>query len=48
MLQDYKTRVYNFNPYLQNIPSIREFDFDKVAPFTPSSEHSVSLVFLLR
>ncbi|KDQ20869.1 hypothetical protein BOTBODRAFT_321101 [Botryobasidium botryosum FD-172 SS1] len=41
-LQDPRSRVYNFTPHLQEIPSIDEFDFDRVTGFIPSSQHSES------
>ncbi|CUS11213.1 unnamed protein product [Tuber aestivum] len=37
-LQDPRSRVYNFDPYLQEIMPVTEFDFDAVASYIVSSE----------
>lgn len=38
ILKDQRTGVYNFDPSLESIMSIRDFDFTKVTPFTPSAQ----------
>ncbi|KAF8340535.1 mitochondrial protein Pet127-domain-containing protein [Cantharellus anzutake] len=40
MLQDFKTGVYNFDSYLQTIPPVQDFSFDKISSFVPSSQHT--------
>ncbi|KAJ1975617.1 hypothetical protein H4R34_004270 [Dimargaris verticillata] len=37
-LQDTRTKVYNFDPWLKAIPSMDEFDHDKLRPFVKPSE----------
>lgn len=37
-LKDPRTGVYNFTPYLENVMSIKDFDFDSVAPYVPSGK----------
>ena len=37
-LQDPRSRVYNFDPYLQNIMPVNEFDFDALKKYITSSE----------
>jgi Mitochondrial protein Pet127 len=37
-LQDSRTRVYNFDPYLEEIMPASEFDFDALAKYVTSSE----------
>jgi hypothetical protein len=37
-LQDPRSRVFNFDPYLQKIMPVTEFDFDAVAGYVTSSE----------
>ncbi|PUU80571.1 mitochondrial protein Pet127-domain-containing protein [Tuber borchii] len=37
-LQEPRSRVYNFDPYLQEIMPVTEFDFDAVASYIVSSE----------
>lgn len=39
-LKDPRTNVYNFTPYLENIMSIRDFDFDYIAKYVPSGKDS--------
>lgn len=36
-LQDPRSRVYNFTPWLQSVPSVDEFDFKRIPQFVPSS-----------
>lgn len=40
-LQDPRSRVYNFDPYLESIVPISDFDFDAVAEYTTSSQDTV-------
>jgi len=37
-LRDYRTNVYNFDPFLRNITQPDEFNFDSVPKFIPPSE----------
>lgn len=37
-LQDPRSRVYNFDPYLENIMPVTEFNFDALNPYITSSE----------
>ena len=37
-LQDYRTQVYNFDPYLQTIMPVSEFDFNSLKAYTTSSK----------
>lgn len=39
-LQDPRSRVYNFDPYLQNIVPVDEFNWDALNPYITSSEDS--------
>lgn len=41
-LQDPRSRVYNFTPWLQTVPKVSEFDFDRIPRFVPSSRDTVS------
>ncbi|KLO16780.1 Pet127-domain-containing protein [Schizopora paradoxa] len=36
-MQDPRSRVYNFSPYLQTIPDVKDFAFEKVQTFVKSS-----------
>lgn len=36
-LQDPRSRVYNFTPWLQSVPSVDDFDFNRIPQFVPSS-----------
>ncbi|KAI0074011.1 Pet127-domain-containing protein [Panus rudis PR-1116 ss-1] len=36
-VQDFRTRVYNFNPWLQEVPKVVDFAFDRVGGFIKSS-----------
>lgn len=36
-LQDPRSRVYNYSPYLKEIPSVEDFAFDQIEPFQPPS-----------
>ncbi|KAH8104632.1 mitochondrial protein Pet127-domain-containing protein [Cristinia sonorae] len=36
-VQDPRSRVYNFTPWLQTVPKLSSFDFDRVTGFIPSS-----------
>lgn len=40
-LQDPRTGVFNFNPYLQNILPVGEFDFDAITTFVTASKDTV-------
>lgn len=40
-IKDLRTNVYNFPPHLENIISIREFDFQNVPTFVPSAQDTV-------
>lgn len=40
-LQDPRSRVYNFDPYLEMIMPVREFDWDTVKPYVTSSKHEL-------
>ena len=40
-LQDPRSRVYNFDPYVETIVPVNEFDFDALAPFLTSSQDPV-------
>ncbi|KAJ1660755.1 hypothetical protein IWQ61_000368 [Dispira simplex] len=37
-LQDPRSKVYNFDPWLQKVPPPDEFDYDKLRPFIKSSQ----------
>ncbi|KAF5630923.1 hypothetical protein F52700_7142 [Fusarium sp. NRRL 52700] len=39
-LQDHRTRVYNFDPYLASIMPVDEFDFDALKEYVTSSKDS--------
>lgn len=41
MLKDPRTNVYNFSSQLEDIMSIRDFDFDRIAPFVPPDKDSI-------
>lgn len=36
-VQDPRSRVYNFTPWLQSVPSVDDFDFNRIPQFVPSS-----------
>lgn len=38
-LQDPRTRIYNFSPFLKKIISYKDFDFSKIETFIPVSKH---------
>lgn len=42
-LQDPRSRVYNFSPWLQQVPKVPSFDFNRVDGFIKSSEDRVSI-----
>lgn len=42
-LQDPRTRVYNFSPYLKDIVSLDDFDMDKVTGFVAANKDAVLL-----
>ncbi|ANB10947.1 Pet127p [Sugiyamaella lignohabitans] len=41
VLKDRRSNVYNFTPYLENIMSIKDFDFDFIAKYVPSGKDSI-------
>jgi hypothetical protein len=43
-VQDPRSRVYNFTPWLQTVPKVSDFDFDRIPTFVPSSRDTVMLV----
>ena len=40
-LQDPRSRVYNFDPYLQNIMSVEEFDYNALGEYITSSRDTI-------
>ncbi|CAK7897257.1 putative mitochondrial translation system component Pet127p [[Candida] anglica] len=42
-LQDPRTRVFNFPPYLKNIIKLEDFDFESISAFTASSKDKLLL-----
>lgn len=42
-LQDPRTKVYNFNPYLKNILPINEFDFQHITQYITSEKDQIML-----
>lgn len=40
-LQDPRSRVFNFTPWLQTVPNVKEFAFSRVASFIKSSSDNV-------
>lgn len=40
-LQDPRSGVYNYSRYLQDIPDIKDFDFERLTPFVKSSRDDV-------
>ena len=40
-LQEPRSGVYNFTPWLQNIPDVNEFAFERLPPFVKSSRDNV-------
>lgn len=40
-LQDPRSRVYNFSPYLEQIPNVNDFAFERLAGFIKSSRDEV-------
>lgn len=40
-LQEPRSGVYNFTPWLQNIPDVNEFAFERLPPFVKSSRDKV-------
>ncbi|PAV16908.1 Pet127-domain-containing protein [Pyrrhoderma noxium] len=40
-IQDPRSQVYNFTPFVQQIPDIKDFAFDRLTPFMPSSRDTV-------
>lgn len=36
-VQDPRTSVFNFTPFVQHIPDLKDFAFERLSPFTPSS-----------
>lgn len=47
-LQDPRSRVYNFSPYLENIPKVTDFAFERLVGFVKSSRDEVSLSYFSR
>lgn len=43
-LQDPRSRVYNFTPWLETIPKVTDFDFERVTGFIRSSQDNVCLI----
>ncbi|KAH3675744.1 hypothetical protein WICMUC_002536 [Wickerhamomyces mucosus] len=41
VLQDPRTKVYNFNPYLSKLLPNEEFDFNKISSYIPSSKDTI-------
>lgn len=39
-LQDPRTRIYNFSPFLKKVISYKDFNFDAIEGFTPASKHA--------
>ncbi|RCK56000.1 hypothetical protein Cantr_05639 [Candida viswanathii] len=42
-LQDPRTRIYNFSPFLKKVISYEDFNFELIPGFTPASKHSILL-----
>ncbi|EJC98163.1 Pet127-domain-containing protein [Fomitiporia mediterranea MF3/22] len=40
-VQDPRSRVYNFNPFVQNVPDIKDFGFERLPPFIRSSRDTI-------
>lgn len=40
-VRDPHSGVYNFDPYIQTVPEVRDFDFDRLYPYTRSSRDTV-------
>ncbi|OCB89863.1 hypothetical protein A7U60_g2892 [Sanghuangporus baumii] len=40
-VQDSRSRVYNFTPYVQNVPDMKDFGFERLPPFIRSSRDAV-------
>lgn len=40
-VQDPRSRVYNFAPYIQNVPDLKDFGFERLPPFMRSSRDEV-------
>lgn len=45
-MQDPRSRVYNFSPYLQSVPDVKDFAFEKVGTFVKSSRDDVRPICL--
>ena len=45
-LQDPRSRVYNFTPWLENIPKVTDFAFERLSGFVKSSRDEVGLTCL--
>jgi hypothetical protein len=43
-LQDPRSRVYNFTHWLENIPKVTDFAFERVTGFIRSSQDNVCLI----
>jgi len=41
-LQDPRSRVYNFTPWLQKIPKVNDFAFERLTGFVKSSRDEVN------
>ncbi|KAI5964890.1 PET127 [Candida pseudojiufengensis] len=42
-LQDPRTRVYNFSPFLKKVISYKDFNFDAIGSYTPVDKHKTLL-----
>ena len=40
-LRDPRSRIYNFTPWLESIPAVTDFDFERVTGFVKSSMDNV-------
>lgn len=44
-LQDPDTKAYNFDSYLDNIPQVSDFAFDRLPGFVPSSQDKALMTY---
>lgn len=47
-LQDPRSRVYNFTPWIENIPDVKSFAFERVTGFVRSSQDNVCLSSIIQ